>query len=321
MSQLTKDLELQEEQLRLDFGDPFSLRLRLPDAMRIFWLNYWCHRKCARTTTSNVKRLETFFANSYLDQISKADVESYRRYHLAMGLNDQTINHDHMILSRLFRKFEEYKEGKYVNGQDFSRIVLPTRNPAALVPRAKIDQYARQVFVTPEQKKLLCSLADEDLAEIIDTLYWSELRQGDLFSITSENVDTAKWIILGIQSKSITSRKPGGLPFKVPIPEKRREVIERRLKTAKTGSPLFPKINLQKRWHELRSRAALHDPFFLKVQLRDMRPSAHSRLLDEGVDLETLRQKAGWATYDMIKWYDKRPDKRVKEATDRLADL
>lgn len=164
----------------------------------------------------------------------------------------------------------------------------------------------------------ICSLADEDLFEIIDTLYWSMLRQGDLFAITNENVDLARLMITGIQHKTITTKNPSGLPYKVVIPADRLDVIKRRLEATKPGTFLFRRKNLQKRWYRVREMAARFDPELATAQLRDMRGGATSFLLDNGTDLETVRKKGGWASVEMIPRYDKRSEEPMREATEKL---
>lgn len=305
------------EQLELFINEPFSLRLTIGDALRIFWDNYWSHLPSAKATRTHFERIKMFFNKYYLDTISKADVERFRRHLKDMGYADASINKHHMILSRVFTKFAEYQEGGFVNGEDFRRIRLPRRNPAAQVPKAR--EKPRDYCITLHQKKILCSYSDEDLCEIIDTLFWSELREGDLFRMTDANVDTAKWIMHGIQGKSINSKNPGGNPYRVPIPESRRDMVMRRLKTRKPGTPIFKTKNLQKRWARVRVLASRVDPYLLKVQLRDMKPSANSHLLDSGVDVETAQKKGNWKDRRMVTYYDKRPDTRVREAAEILA--
>lgn len=304
-----------EQQLELFHDTPFSLRLTIEDALRIFVDNYWRNVRCYETTKANIRRIQSFFKNFYLDTISKADVERYRRFHKDMGLKDSTINRDHMLLSRMFRKFEEYKEGGSVNGVDFSRICLPRKNPAALVPRVKEQQFARRILITKEQKKILCSYADEDLCEIIDVLYWSQLRPCDLFAITDKNVDLQRSMISGVQKKLIYSSNPSGHPYKVPIPETKMAMFRRRITETKPGTFIFRKTNLRARWEHVRKLAGLPE-----AQLRDFRGAGTSFLLDNGYDVETVRKKGGWTTGAMIPRYDKRGDEALISATVKLAE-
>lgn len=309
------------EQLELFAEGPFTLRVTIEDAVRIFWDNYWRHLPSAKTTAAHFRRIKTFFHGQYLDSISKADIERFRRWLAGNGYSVPTVNKAHMVLSRIYSKLAEYKEGRFVNGTDFSRIVLPIKNPAALVPKVNERRFARQFYITKEQKKILCSYADEDMAEIITGLYWTELRPSDFFRFTSENVDLAKATITGIQHKTITTRNPSGVPYKVSIPVEKLDIFRRRIQNTKPGTPLFRRKNIQKRWERVRALAATVDSSLAKAQMRDLRGSAASFLLDNGVDPETVRKGLGHATLRMLPVYDKRPEDRVVMATAKLAEV
>lgn len=304
------------EQLELFVEGPFTLRIKIEDAVRIFWDNYWCHLPSSKTTKAHFGRIQSFFRGQYLDSISKADVERFRRYMTGSGYSEATTNKGHMILSRIYSKMAEYKEGRFVNGTDFSKITLPARNPAAQVPKVNERKYARQVFITKEHKKILCSYADEDLCEIIDGLYWTQLRQSDFFRIMDTSVDLIKTVITGIQHKTITTKNPSGVPFKVFIPAEKIEMIQHRIGATKPGTPIFRKKNLQKRWQRIRRLAGM--PL---VQLRDLRGSAASFLLDNGIDPETVRKGLGHTTLRMLPIYDKRPEERVIKAAEKLVEV
>lgn len=230
-----------------------------------------------------------------------------------MGYSEPSINKHHMILSRIFRKFEEYREGGFVGGQDFKRIRLPLKNPAALVRKVDERQFARRVFISPDQKKILCSYADEDLCEIIRGLYWTQLRPSDFFAITNANLDLQQRVIFGVQHKTITSNKPGGVPYKVPIPEQCMDAIIRRVRDTKPGTPIFRKTNMQKRWQVVRKLAGM--PW---LQIRDLRGSAASHLLNEGVNPKTVADSLGHTSLRLIGNYDKTAEERLKRAKEIL---
>lgn len=303
------------DQLELFDNEPFSLRLKFDEATKIFRDNYWKYLASDKTSSAHFRRLNMFFKHYYLDTISKADVERMRRWMHEMGYSEPTINKAHMILSRIYHKFEEYKEGKFVSGTDFSKLVLPKKNPAALVKKTNERKFARRVFITPQQKKILCSYSDEDLAEIIDGLYWTELRISDFFRITHLNVDLQKRVIFGTQHKTITTSNPSGVPYKVHIPKAKLAMIERRVKNTKPGTPIFRKKNLGKRFLRVKIMSGMPE-----AQLRDLRGSAASYLLDHGVDPQTVSKTLGHTSLRMLPTYDKRPEENMAKATEILVD-
>lgn len=305
-------------QLELFGQEPFSLRLSIGEAVKIFRTNYWDKLPYGKNSKNITEKIVTFFRGHYLDTISKADVERMRLFYRNMGYSESTVNKIHMTLSRIYTKFEEYKNGKFVDGTDFSRITLPIKNPASLVPRTR-EKPKPEIEITLERKKILCSFADEDMYEIIDTLWWSMLRPGDLFRITHKNINLDQLTICGTQNKCITTNNPDGLEYRVVIPLDRLDVIKRRMECTKPGTPIFRRKNIQKRWEKLRRLAATVDPVLIRAKMKEIRDGATSHLLDNNCDAETVRRKGGWASYQMIPHYDKRADRSLRDASEILA--
>lgn len=305
-------------QLELFGQEPFSLRLRIEDAVNIFRSNYWDKLPYGKNSKNITNKIVTFFRGHHLDSISKADIERMRQHYRSMGYSESTVNKIHMTLSRIYTKFQEYKDGKFVDGSDFSRIILPDKNPASLVPRTR-EKPKPEIELTLDRKKILCSFADEDMYEIIDTLWWSMLRPGDLFRISDKNINLDQLTICGVQNKSITTKNPNGLEYRVVIPLDRIDMIKRRIDSTKPGTPIFRRTNIQKRWEKLRRLASKIDPVLLRAKMKEIRDGATSHLLDNNCDAETVRRKGGWASYQMIPHYDKRADRSLKDASELLA--
>ena len=285
--------------------------------MRIFWDNYWGHLPFGSKSQSYRDRLLTFFKGHYLDSISKSDVERLRRWMTESGYSVSTINKAHMMLARLYTKFTEYKEGRFVNGVDFSKIVLPEKNPAAMVPRVNEKQFARKEAPSRDEVRRLVSYADEDLKDIINGLYWTLLRPSDFFRITDQNVNLGRMMLEGIQHKTITTRHPSGNAYRVPITIDLAIVLKRRMETTKPGTPLFRRSNIQKRFYRARNLAGLS-----WVQLgRDLRRAGAIRLLDMGADPYTVAEYLGHSSLDMLPRYTPRTDKHLKEAAEKLVEV
>jgi integrase len=305
-----------EQQLELFAEGPFTLRLTIQDAVRIFWDNYWQFVACAKTTEIHLTRIRTFFRGQYLDTISKADVERFRRHLKEMGYAEPTINKAHMILSRIFRKMEEYKEGRSVNGVDFSKITLPAKNPASLVPKVKEAQFSRKVVLSKDDITKLISYSDENLAETIKALYWTRLRPSDLKRITDGNIDFKNMAITGIQHKTISNSNPSGVPYRVAMNVDLAALIQRRMQAHKPGTPLFPWRTISFRWKRVRDLAGMPH-----VQLRDLRRSAATFLIDSGVDLETVREGLGHTSLRCLPTYTPRTQKHLADATEKLVEV
>lgn len=308
------------EQLTL-FGDgPFSVRLRVEDALRLFWENYFKHLASAKTCEPHQRRLASFFRGHFIDTVTKSDIEGFRRWMKGSGYSEPTINKGHMILTRMYNKLREFKEAGVVGGFDFSIIHLPERNPGSLVKKVNEKPFARKVAPSKEKVFRLISFAKQvgfhDLADTIDGLYMSRLRQSDFFRITSDDVDIDHGLIQGVQHKTITTSNPSGVPFLVVMPFPLRAMVERRIKAAKPGTPIFSRVNLKKQFDMVRKMAGLQ-----YVTLQDLRRAAATHLLDHGVDPQTVAEGLGHTTLRMLPSYTPRTLRHHREASEKLSTV
>jgi integrase len=152
-----------------------------------------------------------------------------------------------------------------------------------------------------------------DLADIIEGLYFSRLRQSDFFRLTSNSVDLAHGLLQGTQHKTITTSNPSGVPFMVVMPTPLTEIVSRRIQEVKPGSPLFRRYNLQKRFDRVRKVAGL-----AYVTLQDMRRAAATHLLDNGVDPQTVADSLGHTTLRNLPSYTPRTLRHYREASEKL---
>lgn len=299
------------DQLELFFNEPFSLRVKTDEAIRIFWDTYWKYLPIAATTKAHKKRILFFFRGRFIDTISKADIEDFRRYLSNQGLGQQTINKAQMLLGRMFSKLLEYKEGGQAHGIDYSKLTIPTTNPCMLVPKPRVVK-RNQVASKAEIDKLRY-FADDDLTDIINMLLYTKLRPGDLQRITSKEVDMVRGRISGTQNKTITTRNPSGVPYMAVITPKIADILLPRLAKTKPETSLFPFKNMQKRWKSVREKAgAMH------IQLRDIRRTAATYLLDNGVDPRTVAEGLGHTSLDMLPTYTPRTMLHQKMAVEVL---
>ena len=76
------------------------------------------------------------------------------------------------------------------------------------------------------------------------------------------------------------------------------DILLPRLARVKPGTPLFSKRNMQKRWARVRDLAGCGH-----VQMRDLRRTAASLLIDKGFDLLTVSESLGHTTTRMLGSY------------------
>lgn len=309
------------EQLPLFKREDFSIRLPVPEALTLFWDLYFQHLPSAITCKSHRKRLASYFRDFYLDSISKSDVEGYRRWMKAQGYSEPTINKGHMVLTRMYNKLREFKEAGQVGGHDFAPIVLPEKNPGSLVKKVNERAYARKVAPGREKVFRLVAFAKQfgyhDMADIIEGLYLSRLRQSDFYRLTASNVDMDHGLLQGIQHKTITTVHPSGVPFLVVMADSLKWMVGRKMISLKPGSPLFRRrTSNQLKFDRIRKAAGL--PY---VTLQDLRRAAATHLLDSGVDPQTVAEGLGHTTLRMLPSYTPRTLKHHREASELLSTV
>lgn len=288
-------------QIELFPESPFCVRLRMTEATRIFWETYWQFVPKARTSKKCFKRINEFFAGRYVDELGAAEIEAFRRHLAEYGLKANTVNTHHALLTRIYNKMGEWKEAGMHAGIDFSKIPLPLKNPGSQVPKVDEGQFARKIAWSKKTVYRIISAAiglnDLDLAEIIEMLYMTKLRPGDLWAMTDRNIDLARSLLTGIQHKTITRRLPSGVPYLIAITPRMGRLLARRLERLPAGQALFKAPSIQ-RFNLVRVAAGAPH-----VQLRDFRPSAATLLLDNGIDPETVRESLGHTTLRMLPVY------------------
>lgn len=301
-----------EKQLELLLDTPFSLRFSIEEAMRIFIANYWQHKAFGKRSRAINEKILTFFKGYHLDTIAPGDIERLRRFYKDMGYSDAYINKIHMTLSRLYSWWYKTRKGKYLDGTDVSRLVLPEENPASQVSRVK--EKPRKVQVTNDDRLVLWARAKSipgmnDLADFLDVLWWSGQSPCDIRKIVASDVDLERKVIPGARNKT-------GIEYDIPIPDDRLEMVRRRMESVPPGKPIFHVNNEKPKWNVLRMMTNRSH-----IQMRDFRGGGVSFLLDLGMDLESIRKKYAWVDFSMIPIYDKRGDQKIRESTEELAKV
>jgi integrase len=247
------------------------------------------------------------FENHYLETVSKHDIEIMRRDLIGLGLKESSVNKYHMIMSRLYVKVEEYRETGVVKGVDYSRIVLPRKNPCKGVKKASETPFARVVTLTPIKYQFIRQFADLETREDMDFLVFTQLRHGDAKKITIKDVDWHNYQIRLVQGKTITTRNPSGVYHKIILtPEIERLILKR---SREREGALFPLTNFRKRFDKIRQQANME-----WLQARDLRKLIPSWLADKGYDEDTRAKLLGHTTTRMEKIYSPRSPEHLRKA-------
>jgi site-specific recombinase XerD len=262
--------------------DPEELDVHKWDGDYATW--YAANRKAGRAYTENMQRLRTVFRlwwATSITEITPGNLESFKTDRKRKHRNSNaTIRRD---LSRLRGAFRLARKRGFANDA-FEQVELPD-----------VDTKANIRFLHPDERKRLDqALANKKtppyLRAMVGVSLNTGVRRGELFALTSQNVDLRQKLITieGQTSKGVKSRH-------VPLNETARAVL-RAWKPRRASGLVFPGragkySTVKKSWRSLLKLAAVK-----RFRWHDMRHDFASQLVMRGIDLNTVRELLGHST-------------------------
>jgi integrase len=270
------------------------------------------------------------FSERPLASLDAFSIERWRTRRLKDGVSASTINRDIATLKSAVSKAQEWG--------------IVTNNPLASVKQVKVDSTRVRDLSDEEEKRLRAGLADRDrrmrlarrrandwrndrcidpLAEISNDEYAGHLspavivslvtglRRGELTALTWEDVDLRNNVL----TVRASAAKSGRLR-RVPINAECKAVLQRwRAQTAPANARVFPIRDMKTAWTRLLRDVGIHD-----FRWHDLRHAFASKLVQRGVDLNTLRELLGHADLKMVLRYAHLRPGHLAEAVARLGD-
>jgi len=239
------------------------------------------HMKSIKTFEGYMKRIRKRWGRARLTDIRQQDVAAWLAELRGEGLAPATVEKTRVIFNRSFQLGEQWG----VAGAD--------RNPVRGVPRPRFSN-ARETFINEAEAARLLKAAEgsrnQQLAPIVSLLLLTGMRVSELLSMRWDNVDTAKRTLLIPTSKTGRSRR-------LPLAQAAIDIIDK-LPRAKDAVFLFPSRTDPKKhlttikhgWQAARKQAGLPD-----LRIHDLRHSAASALINNGVGLATVGKLLGHA--------------------------
>lgn len=170
----------------------------------------------------------------------------------------------------------------------------------------------RKRVVTPEEEaKVLDHFnreGDTEMADLTVFLVDTGARLGEALRLLPEACDFVRAQVTFWKTK-------GGEPRSVPMTQRVRAVLDRRCNSA---LPVFAsnKDNIERRWARMRKALGLASD--VEFVMHALRHTCASRLLDQGVDLYTIKTWLGHASITTTEGYAHLSTQRLAEARDAL---
>lgn len=245
------------------------------------------HRRSGRATLNRLKACFGGLWDRELAQINAWLVEKWRTERLRAGTKPTTLNRDVTALKAALSKAVEWGHLK--------------EHPLASIKPLKTDSAAKVRFLTDEEERRLRSALDSrPLLRVLVLLALNTgLRRGELFNLRWEDVDLAR----GFVTVAGTGAKSGRTRH-VPLNAEARRVLEGWRHATGGEGLVFPSraggtmTNVKRSWG-----SALREAQISGFRFHDLRHTFASRLVMQGVDLNTVRELLGHADLKMTLRY------------------
>ncbi len=238
----------------------------------------------------SLKHLAAFFGNRRLNHISAFLVEAYKSQRKA-EVKPATVNRELALLKYMFNL--AIKWGK------------ASTNP---VRQVKLFREEQKPFRTlsPEEADRLIEAAPSHLKSILITALHTGMRRGEILSLKWENVDFSRGVIRVEKSKS-------GRVRSIPMHEKVREAL---VGLNRNGEYVFAWNNGEPRKHigtafDMALKRANIVP---RCRFHDLRHTFATRLVENGVDLVTVKELLGHSAIVTTMRYSHPSPKHKREA-------
>lgn len=267
------------------------------------------------------KPLIAFFGAMPVDKICESDVIRYRQSRLGdrckapirklkkdskatttKMVRPATINRETTVLGMVFRRL--IKRGMPIVSPTFGMKLLKENNQQdRVVSRSDFEAYLAE--------------ASQPLKDIALCMYHCGMRPGEVYSLTSEDIDLDRGLIIIRQGKTDSARR------EFPLPDEIRGMLESRVRNSVNGllfaggkqgqakgnptgeNPIVKVTNAHNAAVERANKTAQNEKrrTIAPFRLYDLRHTCATHLVEAGVDLETIRVLLGWSNLAMLKRY------------------
>ena len=276
-----------------------------------------------REKYSRAKLLKWFGDDMPLGQIDAMMVSEYQRERLAVGGSNSSIRQELSMLSKMFELARREWQ-------------LPVGNPVADITRVPPDR-GRERFLSEKEAALVITEAkksrNEKFYPYVLLLLHTGMRSGEVAKLRPEALNLEKHTVLVKETKS-------GRPRNVPLTSTAVEVLdsvtpyksgylflkEQHLKSSSTM--LRPGSVFRECWKRLLERLKIQHqedpdqfPLVPHFTVHDLRHTAGSHLLKQGVDIRIIADILGHSTLQMVLRYTHPDDDSKIKSIEKISHL
>jgi excisionase family DNA binding protein len=245
--------------------------------------------------------LEPFFKDIYLDEVTPLLVQKCLAWRLKSGNSKSTVNRYLALLKKMFSLAIE--EG-----------FLET-NPAAKIKKSSEKDCLKERILTEDEEARLKNASYAVLRSVICVALNTGMRHGEILNLKWDQVDLEAQTL---RVKKTKSGRPRTIPLNPPLLEELRKLRSQN----GHGPYLFPNPDTGKPLRSMKTSfgAACRRAGITGLRFHDLRHTFGSRLVQKGVDIETVRSLLGHSSIAVTQRYVHSTDERRKSAVDKLVE-
>jgi excisionase family DNA binding protein len=275
-------------------------RIKFSEFSRIFIEDYARNVKRSwRSDKSRLGILERYLKDVYLDEVTPLMIQRCLAWRLKSGNSNSSANRYLALLKKVFSLAIE--EG-----------YLET-NPAAKIKKSSEKDRLMERVLTEEEEAKLKDASYPVLRSIISVALHTGMRLQEILSLRWGQVDLSEMTLTAERTKS-------GKPRTIPLNAALREELSR-LKTQDGRGPyVFPNPRTGKPLTTVKTAfvATCRRAGVAGLRFHDLRHTFGSRLVERGVDIETVRSLLGHASIAVTQRYVHSTDERRRFAVEKL---
>jgi integrase len=186
-------------------------------------------------------------------------------------------------------------------------------NPIGKVKRLHEENHLERIL-SPEEQARFLRAANEPLRTILMVALHTGMRRGEILTLPWSCVDFERALITVVNPKNGRSRK-------IPVNEILAQTLRRRKPDTDGAIFVFADPETGQPWGSVKTafRASLRRAGIAGFRFHDMRHTFATRLVDQGVDLLTVKELLGHASITMTMRYAHPSQKNMRRAVELLS--
>jgi len=244
--------------------------------------------------------LDPYFKDVYLDEITPLMIQKCLAWRLKSGNSKSSANRYLALLKKMLNLAVE--EG-----------YLET-NPAAKIKLFPEKDRLKERILTEEEEARLLSASYPVLRSALIVALNTGMRHGEILGLRWDQIDLKKMTLTVEKTKS-------GRPRTIPLNPPLLRELERLRSQNGHGPFVFTNLDTGRPLRSLKTsfRAACRRAGISGLRFHDLRHTFGSRLVEKGVDIETVRSLLGHSSIAITQRYVHSTDERRRSAVDKLA--